>query len=108
MFLRKLGKTGIVLVGAVGVALLGVWLLSAAGPEVLGTSSAPLTFISPIGNPQFGLRKVVDNNHPAPGNQINYTLFYRNTNAGSQAFNVRLYDILPTGAQLVSSSPPAT
>src|SRR5512136_754704 len=108
MFAGKLGRVGIVLMGAVGVALLGAWLLSAAGPETVGTSPASLTFISPIGNPQFGLRKVVDNSHPAPGNQINYTLFYRNTNQGSQAFNVRLYDILPTGAQLVSSSPPAT
>jgi len=108
MFLGKLGKVGIVLMGAVGAALLGAWLLSASGPETLGTSPATLTFISPIGNPQFGLRKVVDNGNPAPGNQINYTLFYRNTNPGSQAFNVRLYDILPPGAALVSSSPPAT
>jgi len=41
------------------------------------------------------------------GEQITYTLTYSNTNPGSQAFNVRLYDFLPAGAQLVSTNPAA-
>jgi uncharacterized repeat protein (TIGR01451 family) len=56
----------------------------------------------------LGLRKVVDKDHPAPGSQISYTLFYRNLVSGSQAFNVRLYDVLPPGAQVLSTQPPAT
>lgn len=108
MFHGRLSKVIIVLMCAVGAALLGAWLLSASGSEAHGRPLTPLAFISPIGNPQFGLRKAVDNSNPAPGNQINYTLFYRNLNQGSQAFNVRLYDVLPPGAQLVSSNPPAT
>ena len=83
------------------------WLL--ATPALNASSQlAPLTFTSPIGNPQLGLQKSVDNNAPAPGDQINYTLSYSNTQAGSQAFNVRLYDFLPAGAQFISSNPPAT
>jgi uncharacterized repeat protein (TIGR01451 family) len=54
------------------------------------------------------LKKTVDNAAPAPGDQINYTLSYSNTQAGSQAFNVQLYDFLPAGAQFISSNPPAT
>jgi uncharacterized repeat protein (TIGR01451 family) len=102
----KLSRSIVVVMCAVGAALLGAWLLSAAGPEARGTSPAPLAFMSPI--PQLGLRKVVDNNNPAPGSEINYTLFYRNMSPGLQAFNVRLYDVLPPGAQLVSTHPPAT
>lgn len=108
MRLEKLCRAMVVLVCVVGAALLGAWLLAASGPEAQGTPLTRLAFVSPIGNPQLGLRKVVDNNNPAPGNSINYTLFYSNTSPGSQAFNVRLYDILPAGAQLVSSNPPAT
>ena len=37
-----------------------------------------------------------------------YTLSYSNTQPGSQAFDVRLYDFLPAGAQFISSNPPAT
>jgi uncharacterized repeat protein (TIGR01451 family) len=108
MLLGKSSKVVVVLACAVGVALMGAWLLAASGPEVQSAPPAQLAFISPIGNPQFGLRKVVDNNNPTPGSQINYTLFYQNINPGSQAFNVRLYDILPPGAQLLSSNPPAS
>jgi uncharacterized repeat protein (TIGR01451 family) len=83
------------------------WLLAA---PALNASSrlAPLTFTSPIGNPQFSLQKAVDNNAPAPGDQITYTLSYSTTEPGSQAFNVQLYDFLPAGAQFISSTPPAT
>jgi uncharacterized repeat protein (TIGR01451 family) len=83
------------------------WLLST--PSLKASSRlAPLTFTSPLGNPQFSLKKTVDNNAPAPGDQINYTLSYSNTQPGSQAFNVQLYDFLPAGAQFISSNPPAT
>jgi len=108
MSVEKRVKLAVVVVCALGSALLWAWLLAASGPEAQGTPLASLAFISPIGNPQFGLRKVVDNDHPAPGNSINYTLFYRNLNTGSQAFNVRLYDVLPPGAQVLSTQPPAT
>ncbi len=90
----------------VGVGL-GTWLLST--PSLMASSNlAPLTFISPIGNPQLSLSKTVDNPAPRPGDQINYTLSYSNTQAGSQAFGVRLYEFLPAGAQFISSNPPAT
>ena len=93
------------LICVAGLALFSAWFLSAPG---LKASSGPaLTFASPIGNPQFGLRKVVDNSTPVSGEQITYTLTYSNTSLGSQAFNVRLYDFLPAGAQLVSTNPAA-
>jgi uncharacterized repeat protein (TIGR01451 family) len=85
---------------------LATWLLST--PSLRASSNlAPLTFTSPIGNPQLSLKKTVDNAAPAPGDQINYTLSYSNTQAGSQAFNVQLYDFLPAGAQFISSNPSA-
>jgi large repetitive protein len=85
---------------------LGAWLLST--PSLNAASRlAPLTLASPIGSPQLGLNKSVDNSAPAPGAQINYTLSYSNTQPGSQAFNVQLYDFLPAGAQFISSNPPA-
>ncbi len=109
MSLEKLAKLIAVVMCALGSALFGMWLLSAAGSEAPSVSMARLTFASPpINNPQLGLRKVVDKDHPAPGSQISYTLFYRNLVAGSQAFNVRLYDVLPPGAQVLSTHPPAT
>ncbi|CAG0927078.1 hypothetical protein TFLX_00340 [Thermoflexales bacterium] len=86
---------------------LATWLLST--PRLRASSGlAPLTFTSPIGNPQFGLDKTVNNSSPASGEQISYTLSYSNTRPGSQAFNVRLYDFLPAGVQFISSNPPAT
>ena len=86
---------------------LGTWLLSTPSLKASG-SLAPQAFISPIGNPQFSLSKTADNNAPAPGAQITYVLNYSNTQLGSQAFNVQLYDFLPAGAQLISTNPPAT
>jgi hypothetical protein len=48
----------------------GAWLLST--PSLQAASRlAPLTFASPIGNPQLSLNKTVDNSAPAPGAQIN-------------------------------------
>jgi uncharacterized repeat protein (TIGR01451 family) len=101
LFVRAI--MALVLLSGIGFA---TWLLST--PSLRASSQlAPLTFTSPIGNPQFSLNKTVDNSAPAPGDQINYTLSYSNTQAGSQAFNVQLYDFLPAGAQFISSNPPA-
>ncbi len=94
------------LVLLVGIGFVA-WLLSTPSLDA-ASRLAPLTFTSPIGNPQFSLGKTVDNNAPAAGDQISYTLSYANTQLGSQAFNVRLYDFLPAGAQFISSNPPAT
>ena len=97
----------VALICVAGLALFSAWFLST--PGLKASSGLPsLTFASPIGNPQFGLRKTVDNSAPMSGEQITYTLTYSNTNLGSQAFNVRLYDFLPAGAQLVSTNPAAS
>lgn len=86
---------------------LGGWVLST--PSLMAAPQpAPLTFISPIGNPQFSLSKTADNSAPKPGDQISYTLSYANIQLGAQAFNVRLYDFLPAGLQFIASTPPAT
>jgi uncharacterized repeat protein (TIGR01451 family) len=98
-------RTVVVLICVAGLASFSAWLLST--PDLKASSGLPsLTFTSPINNPKFGLAKTVDNSAPAPGGQIIYTLAYSNTNPGSQAFNVRLYDFLPAGVQLVSTDPP--
>ena len=96
------------LIFVVGLALFSAWVLSTPGLKASSGFPSALTFTSPIGNPQFGLRKTVDNNAPMSGEQITYTLAYSNTRSGSQAFNVRLYDFLPAGAQVVSTNPAAT
>ncbi len=100
-------RSVVVLVCVGGLVLFGAWLLST--PDLKASSGLPsvLTFTSPIGNPQLGLRKTVDNSAPVSGGQITYTLTYSNTSPGSQAFNVRLYDFLPAGVQLVSTNPAA-
>ena len=95
----------VALVCAIGMV---AWLASTSHLKASDGSMAPLTFISPIGDPRLSLSKRVDNSAPAPGTQINYTLSYSNTNPGSQGFNVRLYDFLPAGVQFLGSSPAAT
>ncbi len=65
----------------------------------------PMAYQSPIGNPQLALDKQANNSHPASGETITYTLRYSNTQAGSQAFNVYIYDFLPAGMNYVSASP---
>ena len=108
----KMNQTSVVRTMIVLALLAGIgfatWLLST--PSLRASSQlAPLTFTSPpVGNPQLSLQKTVDNNSPAPGDQINYTLSYSNTQPGAQAFNVKLFDFLPAGAQFLSSNPPAT
>ena len=101
-------KSICVLIGVAGLWLLGVWLLSV--PQLSASEALPalLTFDSPIGNPQLALDKTVDNEAPEPDSEITYTLTYSNTDPGSQAFNVRLYDFLPAGVQFLSASPSAT
>ena len=94
------------LIGMVGLWLLGTWLLSAPSLNASNAFPAPLTFQSPIGNPQLALDKTIDNDTPQPNNEIIYTLAYSTTNPGSQAFNVWLYDFLPAGVQFVSADPP--
>jgi len=97
----------VVMICVAGLALVSVWLLSTPGLKASSGLPSVLTFTSPIGNPQLGLRKTVDNSAPVSGGQITYTLTYSNTSLGSQAFNVRLYDFLPAGVQLVSTNPAA-
>jgi uncharacterized repeat protein (TIGR01451 family) len=70
------------------------------------TDLGPLTFRSPVGNPELRVSKTVDDDAPQPGDVIEYTLAYSTTHPGSRAFNVALYDFLPDGVSLVSSSPP--
>jgi uncharacterized repeat protein (TIGR01451 family) len=64
-----------------------------------------LLFQSPIGNPVLSINKTADNTTPQPGDVVNYTIAYANTNPGSQAFNVRLYDFLPAGVQFITAVP---
>jgi uncharacterized repeat protein (TIGR01451 family) len=64
-----------------------------------------LLFQSPIGNPVLTIDKTADDTTPQPGDIVNYTVAYANTNLGSQAFNVRLYDFLPAGVQYITASP---
>ncbi|MBN2393448.1 MAG: DUF11 domain-containing protein [Anaerolineae bacterium] len=64
-----------------------------------------LLFQSPIGNPALTIDKTADNTTPQPGDIVNYTISYANTNLGSQAFNVRLYDFLPAGVQYITAVP---
>lgn len=94
----------ITLVGLLGALLLGVWLISAAqtGPVDAFPMYSP---IHPIGDPDIRLVKTVSNDNPTVGDLVTYTLTYWNAEAGSQAFNVRLYDFLPAGAGYVSADP---
>ncbi len=94
------------LIGMFGLWVMGTWLLSAPALNASNAFPAPLTFQSPIGNPQLVLDKTINNDTPQPNSEIIYTLTYSTTNPGSQAFNVWLYDFLPAGVQFVSASPP--
>ena len=95
----------VILIGAIGLL---TWLMPANRSQAAGKEPGAATFISPIGNPQLGLIKRVNNTAPVPGSVLTYTLSYSNLIPGSTAFAVRLYDFLPTGVQYLSSNPPAT
>ena len=95
----------VMLIGAIGLL---TWLMPASRSQAAVEGPGSAAFISPIGDPQLSMRKQVDNPAPVPGSVLNYTLSYSNTNPGSTAFAVRLYDFLPAGVQYLSSTPLAT
>ena len=99
-------KTIFVLGGLVAVWLFTTWAIPATGLDASNLMPALLTFQSPIGNPVLSLNKTSDNSAPKTGEVIRYTLSYSNVNAGSQAFNVRLYDFLPAGVEVFYTNPP--
>ena len=103
-------KATLALTGMVGVWLLGAWLTSS--PSIHASDALPqVTFqspIPPIGAPQLSLVKTADNDTPIADEEVVYTLTYSTTRPGSQAFNVKLYDLLPAGAQYLSSDPAAS
>jgi uncharacterized repeat protein (TIGR01451 family) len=89
--------------------LLGVMFLVGLGmpqaSEAGAVAHPARLFQSPIGNPALTIDKTADKDTPQPGDIITYTLSYANANAGSQAFNVRVYDFLPAGVQYITASP---
>ncbi len=93
----------VVVIGIAGLWFATVWLSTVARSSSADMLSPQLTFSSPI----LGLAKTVNQPVPKANDLITYVLAYSNTQAGSQAFNVRLYDFLPAGIQLVSAAPPA-
>ncbi len=97
----------LVLISAAGLWFLWTRFLSTSILNASGNPRLMLsTFQSPIGDPELNLVKSVDNNTPQPGDVIEYSLTYSTTNPGSQAFNVRLYDFLPTGVEAVEPTAP--
>lgn len=74
-------------------------------PELLFQSIIPTP---PLDNPHLNIVISVDNSNPSPGDEIIYTLTYSSTDPASAAYNVHLYDFLPTGVQYLSANPPAT
>jgi uncharacterized repeat protein (TIGR01451 family) len=97
---------GVVLAGicVAGLLLLALWLVSAP-PASTADAFIFYSPIPPVGDPQISLVKTIDDNDPLPGHEIEYTVSYANTNPGSEAYNVRLYDFLPAGLQFLSSDP---
>lgn len=94
-----------VLLIAIGTLLAGGMFLALAQSSVSDTST---TFYSPlpkVGEPQIRLTKAVNDSNPAVGDEIIYTLTYENLAAGTEAFNVRLYEFLPPGTQYLSAVP---
>ena len=95
-----------VVIGVTGLWLATVLLSTTAQSGSADALSARLTFTSPL--PQLSLAKTVNQPAPRPNDLITYVLAYSNTQAGSEALNVRLYDFLPAGVQFVSAFPPAS
>lgn len=104
---RAMIKSFLVLLYLVGLGLVLTWFLSVPRSDAAG-GLAPLAFKSPLGDPRLSLSKSVDINAPKVGDIITYRLTFSNTRSGSEAYNVRLYEFLPAGVQLVSSNPPPT
>ncbi len=102
---NRILRTWLILGGLVGLWLALVWGLPTETLQASSLKPALLTFESPIGNPALTISKEANLTSPRPGQTVIYTLRYANTNAGSQAFNVRLYDFLPAGIQLISTNP---
>lgn len=98
-------KTWLILGGLVGLWLALVWGMPTTQLQASSMTPALLTFESPIGNPILTISKEIDKPSPRPGQTVVYTLRYANTNPGSQAFNVRLYDFLPAGVDVISTYP---
>jgi uncharacterized repeat protein (TIGR01451 family) len=97
----------------VGAGLwLGSWILSLPTSSASGALPALLTFESPIGDPELHLVKTVDDDFPAPGDIINYTLTFSATSTTGhpdpRAYNMRLYDFLPAGVEYLSSTGPTS
>jgi uncharacterized repeat protein (TIGR01451 family) len=106
---RSFAWLAFTLIGLVGLLLVGRRLIAAPEP-LRGDTTGDLLFYSPIlpiGQPQIELVKTVNNNSPKAGDEIIYTLAFSNTNPGSRAFNVRLYELMPAGLKFLSSNPVA-
>ena len=90
---------------------MGAWLLSTPSSNASDALPAPLTFQSPIGDPELHIAKSVDDSSPNPGEVIEYTITYSATSTSGhpdpQAHNVQLYDFMPAGVEFVSSVPAA-
>lgn len=93
-----------VVIGITGLWLVAVLMFTTAQWGSADAHPLQLTFASPI----LSLAKTVSQPAPKPNDLITYILAYSNTQAGAQAFNVRLYDFLPAGVQFQSAAPPAT
>jgi uncharacterized repeat protein (TIGR01451 family) len=100
-------KSGLALICVIGLLSIGLWVVSTPRASTVGTFPF-YSPIPPVGEPQIELVKTVDNANPTVDDEITYTLTYRNTSPGTQAFNVRLYDFIPAGVQFVSSNPAVT
>ncbi len=103
---RSISWLILILVGAAGLLFWESWHLSTPRSSTADAFSFDSP-IPPTGEPKLRLTKTINNDAPKAGDEIVYTLTYSNTNPGSQASNVRLYDFLPAGLQFLSSDPAA-
>ncbi len=87
---------------AVVILLLSFWLMSPPDLEALSWN-APV-MLSPIGYPELGIAKSVNNSHPASGDEITYTLAYSNAVLNAVAVDAQVYDFLPAGVQFITAS----
>ena len=94
-----------VAIGIFAIIGVGVGLQPQAATVQARAWLRPLAYQSPIGNPQLAIDKQVSDPQPVSGDTITYTLRYSDTQAGSQAFNVYVYDFLPAGLNYLSANP---